>query len=234
MSPGRLGGVALSAVALLAMAWCSDRPWTASRAEAAVVRVSIGARPERLEVCRTQSDEELARVAPQMRQRVVCEGASARYRLELSRNGQPLLVETLRGGGLRHDRPLYVFREFTVPPGSASYSLRLTRMDSVSHEEREADEDESHTDSDDADAAERETRRASTRDASEADEHESDIALLGDRAVRDAEQRRRRRASALPPDLVLHVDAMLHDRQVMLLTYDGDKRVLKAQHGDPE
>src|SRR5687768_2349801 len=173
----------LAAATLFAMAWCADRPWRSSDGASAIVRVSIGARPERIEVCRRQTDEELAKVAPQMRQRVVCEGASARYQLELFRDGERLLQETVRGGGLRHDRPLYVFREFEVTPGAASYALRLTRIDTVRADDDEQDEDEEDE--------EHVRRRA------------SESALIGERARRETDQRRRRRASVLPVDLGL-------------------------------
>ena len=215
MTPARVIGLVLAGVALYGMALCADRPRRTSEGSTAIVRVSIGARPERIEVCRRQSDEELAKVAPQMRQRVVCEGASARYRLELFRDGQRLLQEIVRGGGLRHDRPLYVFREFEVAPGSASYALRLTRIDTV----RADDDDEEEDDEEDEDRARRPA---------------SDSALLGERARRETDQRRRRREGALPVELGLRVDATLEAGEVMLLTYDGNERALKALRNTPD
>ena len=212
MSAARVAGVLLAAAGLFAMAWCAARPWRASDGARAIVRVSIGARPERIEVCHRQSDEELAKVAPQMRQRVVCEGASARYQLELFRDGERLLQETVRGGGLRHDRPLYVFREFEVAPGAASYALRLTRIDTVKAREGEEDDD------DDEEGA---RRRA------------SDSALIGERARRESEQRQRQRASVLPVELALRVDAELDAGEVMLLTYDPGSRALRAVRNTP-
>lgn len=213
MTAARAVGVVLAAGSLLAMAWCADHSWRAADGASAIVRVSIGARPERIEVCRRQTDEELAKVAPQMRQRVVCEGASARYRLELYRDGERLLQETVRGGGLRHDRPLYVFREYEVAPGAASYALRLTRIDTV----RGDDDDE-----DDDDEGERARRRA------------SDSALIGERARRESEQRQRQRAGALPAELTLRVDASLEAGEVMLLTYDPGAKSLRAVRNWPE
>jgi hypothetical protein len=215
VTPARVVGVVLAAGALLAMSWCADHSWRADDGTNAIVRVSIGARPERIEVCRRQSDEELAKVAPQMRQRVVCEGASARYRLELFRDGQRLLQEVVRGGGLRHDRPLYVFREFEVAPGAASYALRLTRIDTV----RADHDDEEEDDEEDEDRA---RRRA------------SDSALIGERARRESEQRQRQRASVLPVELALRLDATLEAGEVMLLTYEASERALKALRNTPD
>lgn len=217
MTAARVVGVVLAAATLFAMAWCADRPWRASDGASAIVRVSIGARPERIEVCRRQSDEELAKLAPQMRQRVVCAGASARYRLELYRHGERLLHETVRGGGLRHDRPLYVFREFEVAPGAASYALYLARIDTVTP--GEGDEDDEN---DDEDNEGRARRRA------------SDSALIGERARREADQRQRQRAGALPAELALRVDASLRAGEVMLLTYDPGARALRAARSTPK
>ena len=129
-----------------------------------------------------------------------------------SSEGPTVLQETVRGGGLRHDRPLYVYREFEVAPGAASYALRLTRIDTVRTEDDEDDEEEDE---------EHARRRA------------SDSALLGDRARRETDQRQRQRASVLPVELALRVDAELDAGEVMLLTYDPGSRALRAVRNTP-
>jgi hypothetical protein len=194
-------GVALAAAVLLGVAWGSRAPLRVAPLEQALVRISFGARPERIEQCVTQTDEELAKVAPQMRQRVVCEGAAARYRLELFHDGRLVLSEVVRGGGLRHDRQLYVFREVAVPARPAALSMRLTRIDTVGATEEEEDDD---------------------------DDEEEDDELLGGRAGREREERRRRRAESIPPELALDLRATLAPREVLLLTYDADRRRLIA------
>jgi hypothetical protein len=196
-------GVALAAAVLLGVAWGSRAPLRVAPLEQALVRISFGARPERIEQCVTQTDEELAKVAPQMRQRVVCEGVAARYRLELFHDGRLVLSEVVRGGGLRHDRQLYVFREVAVPARPAALSMRLTRIDTVAATEEEEDEGD------------------------EGDEDEDDE-LLGGRAGREREERRRRRAESIPPELALDLRATLAPREVLLLTYDADRRRLIA------
>jgi hypothetical protein len=121
---------ALVAVAILMAA--SHVGVTGYREDEAAVRVSWSARPERVEVCRRVSDEELAKLAQHMRRRVVCEGTTARYHLEVSRNGRVIDTATIRGGGLRHDRELYVARELATEPGRARLSVRFVRLDSSS------------------------------------------------------------------------------------------------------
>ena len=194
-------GVAIAAAVLLGVAWGSRAPLRVAPLEQALVRISFGARPERIEQCVTQTDEELAKVAPQMRQRVVCEGVAARYRLALFHDGRLVLSEVVRGGGLRHDRQLYVFREVAVPARPAALSMRLTRIDTVGATEEEEDDD---------------------------DDEEEDDELLGGRAGREREERRRRRAESIPPELRLDLRATLEAREVLLLTYDADRRRLIA------
>ena len=127
----RILGATLASVALLAMAWGSTAPLGTGTADDAIIRVSLAARPQRIESCRTLSDEELAQVAPQMRQRVVCEGTTARYRLTLERNGTTLVSRLLRGGGLRHDRRMYVLQDVRVPAGESALRVRIERLDTV-------------------------------------------------------------------------------------------------------
>jgi len=201
-------GVALGAAALLGMAWASRAPLHLESGGGAVLRISLGARPERIETCRTQTDEELAKLAPQMRQRVVCEGVTARYQLEVRRDGALLWSQLVRGGGLRHDRQLYVSRALPVPAGAASYIVHLTRVDTV-------DASAAAQSRDDIDEVEREGRDSA-----------QDI-MLG-RSRREAEALSRRRDEAVPAELALTVDAALEQGEVLLVTYDPELRTLRA------
>lgn len=211
----RSAGVLVAAAALLAMAWASTAPLPVHTSGDAIVRVSLGARPERIETCRTQSNEDLAKVAPQMRQRVVCEGVTARYRLEVRRDGQPLLSQVVRGGGLRHDRPLYVSRELRVPPGTASFAVYITRIDTVASENDSA----AVVDPDDAGT------RPDTDDAT------GQAGLIPGRSGREVEERRRRREEAIPPELDLELSAPLAPGEVLLISYDQRTRRLVARRG---
>jgi len=204
----RAAGVVLAAVIFLAMAWASTAPLRVAGTDDAIVRISLGALPERIETCRTQSDEELATVAPQMRQRVVCEGVTARYRLEVRRDGELLHSQVVRGGGLRHDRRLYVSRELLVPPGSAAFEIHLVRLDTVT-----IHEDSARSGSDDA---------------------EEEKGSMPGRAKREAEERRRRREEAVPAELHLALDATLVSREVLLVSYDPESRRLITRRRDAQ
>lgn len=240
-------GVGLAAVALAGIAWASRAPMALASVDGAIVRISLGARPERIERCITQSDEELEKLAPQMRQRVICEGVSARYRLELRQGNDVLVSRVLRGGGLRNDRPIYVFQEVPVPAGRVSLRLDLTRIDTVPPEadHDDDDRDEGRRDEDrrdersDARSDDRrdEDRRDQARrdDDSRRDEHDqrdeddrrrSDD--MSDRDERDRENRRERRNQSVPAALHLEVEETLEPGEVVLLTYDASSRTLRA------
>ena len=123
-------GVMLALLALAATVAGSHVRLSAFARTDAMVRVAWSARPERVETCRRVSDEELARLAAHMRRRVVCEGTTARYRLEVIRDEVPISTDTVRGGGMRHDRELYVFHEMAVAPGKSRVLVRFVRLDS--------------------------------------------------------------------------------------------------------
>jgi hypothetical protein len=125
----RLAGVAFGAVTVAGLAWGSSAPLGTHATREGILRLAWSARPERLETCREQSAGELAELPAHMRQPLVCEGFAASYRLEVLYNDRPVAEQVVRGGGLRQDRRLYVFRELAVPPGDARITVRMTRVE---------------------------------------------------------------------------------------------------------
>lgn len=198
----RAAGVIIAFGLLLAMTWASTAPLRVTTSDDAIVRLSLGARPQRIETCRTQSDEELEKLAPQMRQRVICEGVAARYRLSVRRNGEVIHQQLVRGGGLRHDRRLYVSRELLVPAGPGVFTVELVRIDTVSGRDEEHEEEEEH-----------------------------ERAMSPDRQRREEEEHRRRREEDVPPALRVEVEAALEPREVLLVTYDPLSRRLVTTRG---
>lgn len=197
---------ALLPIALLSgTAWLSTAPLQVDRTGSAVLRISLGARPERIETCRTQTDEELAKLAPQMRQTVLCEGTTARYQLSAHRNSKLVFSSVIRGGGLRNDRPLYVSRDIEVDPGAALYTIQLMRLDSLGGtgaRERSAQEESEHS--------------------------ETGSPELPTRAMREHDERRRRQEEAIPSNLRLDLNVDLSPRAVLLITYNSEERKLLA------
>jgi hypothetical protein len=123
----------LFVTALLAwgLAASSALPWPWHAADATLLRLSWSARPERIETCRTLSDEEYAQRPAHMRQRVLCEGTTASYALLVTADGDTLDEAVIRGGGLRGDRAIFVLRSYAVPPGERRLRLRFTRREAV-------------------------------------------------------------------------------------------------------
>ena len=124
------GAVAALASAML-LAWGSRAPMRFHATTDGVVRLAWSARPERVERCVTHSDEELQAVPAHMRQRVTCEGRSARYRLVVRRDGEVLADEMVHGGGVRQDRSIYLLRDFPTRPGRHRLEVMFERLDSV-------------------------------------------------------------------------------------------------------
>ncbi len=92
-------------------------------------RPSWSARPERIEVCRTLSAEELESREEHMRQRVECDGRSATYTLRVEADGRRIDETVVRGGGLRHDRPIHLLRDLELSPGTHRVRVTFTRRE---------------------------------------------------------------------------------------------------------
>lgn len=130
MSRGnRVLGVVCGAAVVAVVTVAANTPLTIHAPDQALLRLAWSARPERIEKCRQQTAEELARLPAHMRQPVVCEGATARYRLTVVIDGTPVTERVLRAGGLRHDRRLYVLEEIALRPGVTDIEVRFDRDD---------------------------------------------------------------------------------------------------------
>lgn len=197
---GRAMGIGLVAAATLAIAAMSRAPWRPHPEAGGAVRISLSARPDRLERCRTLSPEELADVPVHMRQEVVCEGTAARYQLTVEVGGNQLADLTLTGGGAREDRPIHALHEFPLAAGRHHLSVRWARTDSTAGEPGEED---------------------STTDRPGA-------GLSRERGERASEQRDRRRREAVPARLALDTLINVLPRRVVLITYDAAQRRLRA------
>jgi hypothetical protein len=129
MRADRLVGLAVAVVVAFALAWLSQAPVESGQSEDGTLRLAWRARPERIEVCQQQDSESLAALPQHMRQAVICEGESASYQLHVWANGRLLAERIVEPGGLRRDRPLYVFLELPMAPGEADVRVRLSRID---------------------------------------------------------------------------------------------------------
>ncbi len=114
-------GVALGTAAL------SRAPYAATIGEEAMLRLSWRARGERVQECRKLSEAEIEALPPHMRRSEVCEGRVLPYILSVEIDGREVVHDTIHGAGAREDRPLYVFREIPVRPGTHAVSVDFVR-----------------------------------------------------------------------------------------------------------
>ena len=207
----RLIGLAIALAGTVALAGASSVRMTVHASGDSVLRLAWTARPERIEDCRAQSEEALAKLPPHMRQAVICEGTTASYRLIVRREGTVILDQIVRGGGLRHDRPLYVFRDVRVPAGESAISVRFDRVDSTA-------------------------AGPDPRPRSEAILPGSSVAGMAidpARRQRELEERTRQRSEAVPPSLALDRSFRFGVHEVILVTYDPERRELLTMSAPP-
>ena len=170
---------------------------------AARLRLSWSARPERIERCRTLSDEELALRPEHMRQRMECDGVFATYTLEIALDGRRVESAVIIGGGVRNDRPIHDLRDLDVSPGAHRVRVSLTRREA----EASGGSDDDQDDDDDGESR---------------DDDESGIST--DRGERERAERTRRQRAALPASVVLDTSMVLEPGRVAVITFDAGRR----------
>jgi hypothetical protein len=136
-----------------AIAWLSQLPIGSGTSDSGMLRLGWRARPERIETCQSVDDQALASVPRHMRQPVICEGENASYRLEVAVDGQAAAERIVEAGGLRRDRPLYVFLEVPVPAGEVDVAVRFTRVEPADDDPDAGAADEDRDGPDDSRAA---------------------------------------------------------------------------------
>jgi hypothetical protein len=125
---GRIAGAVLAVGLIGGVTYGSNVQMASHSTPDALLRLAWSARPERVEDCRQRSDAELAQLPQHMRQAVVCDGTTAEYRLQVRVGGTLAVDRVVHGGGLRHDRRLYVLEEVPVPPGDDFVEVRFDRL----------------------------------------------------------------------------------------------------------
>jgi hypothetical protein len=210
-------GFAIALVATAGIAWGSNFPMTPHASPDAVLRLAWTARPERVEDCRPQSDEELAKLPVHMRQSMVCEGTTASYRLEVRREGTLVAEQTVRGGGLHHDRPLYVFRDIPMPAGETAITIRFSRLETTTTITPGA----------------RAPAASPAGKPAPADAVRQTNSMDPERRRREGEERLLQRSEAVPASLSLETTFHFLPREVILVTYDVERRDLLAVERSP-
>lgn len=198
-----LPGLGVACLAAGGLALTSGVPWFDTPADTAALRLSLRLRPERLESCRTPTTEELNATPAHMRQQTICEGITASYRLRLEVGDIVRTDVVVRGGGLRHDRPIQVLRDHEVRPGTHRVMVTIMR---------------------------RETAAAPNTTASPTPgitPLAPDTGVYAGRAGREVIERDRRRLAVVPAALTLDTVITFPRGHVVLVTFDPEQRRLR-------
>jgi hypothetical protein len=91
----------------------------------ALVRVSFSHAAQRLQECRQRSDEELAKLPPNMRLREDCPRERAPTHFQLKVDGQVMVDRVITPSGLSKDGPATLYSRMRVPAGRHSLVARL-------------------------------------------------------------------------------------------------------------
>jgi len=93
--------------------------------DSAVIKLTINHAGQRIEPCHQRSEEELAKLAPNMRVKEVCPRERSPVKLELLVDGKSLYSATLAPGGLSRDGNSNAYQRFVVPAGKHTLLARL-------------------------------------------------------------------------------------------------------------
>ena len=202
--------MAATAAVMAAIAAGSAAPVGLHPGASGRLRLSWSARPERIETCREVSAKELADLEEHMRQRVECDGRFATYTLEVRADDRVVATTVVRGAGLRHDRPIYLLREFDVPAG-----VRHIRVSFIRREKATGD-----------------TAASAGKGHASDDSDEGDSGISTGRAEREMVERARRGRAAVPPRLVLDTSVTIARRSVTVITLSQERRELEMVHAE--
>jgi hypothetical protein len=93
--------------------------------ETAVVKLSFTHGSNREAECRRRTDEELAKLPPNMRKRLDCPRGRGALYVELDINGRSVYRASLAPSGISRDGPSRVYERFVVPAGRLSLAVRM-------------------------------------------------------------------------------------------------------------
>jgi hypothetical protein len=91
----------------------------------ALARVSFNHAAQRLQECRLRTDEELAKLPPNMRLREDCPRERAPTHFQLEIDGEVVVDRVIAPSGINRDGPATLYSRLTVPAGRHSFVARL-------------------------------------------------------------------------------------------------------------
>lgn len=91
----------------------------------AVLKLSFTHSAQLVRACRQRSESELAKLAPNMRQKMDCPRERSPVKVELDMDGKPLYRIEAPPAGLHRDGAATVYRRLAVPAGRHQFRARL-------------------------------------------------------------------------------------------------------------
>lgn len=120
--------IGVAAVLMAGTVALSHVPWAAASGRDGALRLAWRFRSALVDECREPTAAELARLPAHMRQPRICERRLLPYELAVTVDGERIVLDTIRAGGARADRPLSLFRESRLAPGRHSLSVRFAPL----------------------------------------------------------------------------------------------------------
>lgn len=122
-----LGQIVLYGLFAAALGYFSTSPaYTHLAPDMALVKVSFTHTTQHVGACRRRSDEELAKLPPNMRIREECPRERAPARIELKIDDVLVYRDVLQPSGLSRDGATSVYRRFAVPAGRHRVEAELS------------------------------------------------------------------------------------------------------------
>lgn len=130
MAGGRFVPGALVAVACtVVLGALSRQPIPDTGEPEAALRFSWRFRSEEVGDCRRPTEQEMEELPAHMRNPNACVGQIPDYRLLIRVNGDERFDDRVRASGARGDRPLFVYRELRLRPGTHDVQVRFSPED---------------------------------------------------------------------------------------------------------
>lgn len=95
-------------------------------ADHALVRLSFGHASKPVAPCRERTDEELAKLPPNMRVKLDCPRERSPVRVQIEMDDEPLYDIRVLPAGLKRDGVATVYRRLAVPAGRHEFEARLS------------------------------------------------------------------------------------------------------------
>ncbi len=120
-----LQGLIYGLFGLMVVYFSTSPPYRLRGDSDALVKLSFSHSGLLKQACRERSDAELAKLAPNMRNKLDCPRERSNVVVELDMDGQPLYRITTLPTGLHHDGAATVYRRLVIPAGDHRFHARL-------------------------------------------------------------------------------------------------------------